>query len=571
MLDRGPALHQREGDAEGGAAAGGVGHLDRSVQRFDHGCHDRQSEARAPGLARARRVGAPEPLEDLLAQLLGHSLAVVDDGDPAHPGLVVDAGGELDRGAGGRVAAGVAEQVGDDLADAVLIAEHDRVARGRRAHGLLGHLAHVVDGGLRPPTQQRPGGVCDTAAAHGRGGRRRGRCRLGRRGGGGRRRGIHDRHRALGGGGPRVERGVARDRAQVDGRHDDVAPLVEAGEGEEVFDEAAHPDRLLLDPLHRLRRLLVARDGAHAVELRIAADGDERGAQLVARVADEPAHLLHGGVALAEGLVDAVEHRVDRGLQAPHLGAGGDVAHALAEVAGGDRHGGVLDLAEAAERQRDEPARREGAGEDRQEREDRVDADVVGDGLVDAREGERDHLRVVVHHPVDRRQEVGARMEAARPVVGLELEDLAEVRQRLLERERLGEGGGGARTARARDELAVGAVDRDEVLRGRRTRLHEMRHPVDDFDAHQGRGDVGGGELQQVLVERGDLRVPQEHPGAEPRREQPHGEHRDGDAGDLRAQAGAPPPRGDAVTAAGVGGVDGCHEAVQAVLPAFSM
>jgi hypothetical protein len=77
----------------------------------------------------------------------------------------------------------------------------------------------------------------------------------------------------------------------------------------------------------------------------------------VAGVADEAAHLLHRGVALAERLIDAVEHRVDRRLE-PDLGAGRDVAHALAEVAPRDRHRGLLHLPEAAEGQGDEPARR---------------------------------------------------------------------------------------------------------------------------------------------------------------------------------------------------------------------
>ena len=56
---------------------------DRAVQRLDDRRDDRQAEAGAAGLAGSRRVGTPEPLEDLLLDLLGDALAVVDDLDPA--------------------------------------------------------------------------------------------------------------------------------------------------------------------------------------------------------------------------------------------------------------------------------------------------------------------------------------------------------------------------------------------------------------------------------------------------------------------------------------------------------
>ena len=64
---------------------------DRAVQRLDDRRDDRQPEARAAGLAGARGVGAPEALEDLVADLLGDALAVVGDLDPAHAGRGVDA------------------------------------------------------------------------------------------------------------------------------------------------------------------------------------------------------------------------------------------------------------------------------------------------------------------------------------------------------------------------------------------------------------------------------------------------------------------------------------------------
>ena len=131
-----------------------------------------------------------------------------------------------------------------------------------------------------------------------------GRCLLERR--------VDDRDRAQRRRRAHVERGIPRDRPQVDRADDDIAPLVEAGEGEEVLDEEAHADGLLLDAVHRLVDVVVAGDRAHPVQLGVAAHRHERRAQLVARVADEPAHLAHGGVALRERGVDAIEHRVDR-------------------------------------------------------------------------------------------------------------------------------------------------------------------------------------------------------------------------------------------------------------------
>src|SRR5688572_9736043 len=83
-------LHEREADPEGGTAARGVVDADAAVQGLDDGGDDREAEAGAAGLARPRGVGAPEPLEDLLLDLIGDALAVVDDLDPAHPGHGID-------------------------------------------------------------------------------------------------------------------------------------------------------------------------------------------------------------------------------------------------------------------------------------------------------------------------------------------------------------------------------------------------------------------------------------------------------------------------------------------------
>ena len=123
-------------------------------------------------------------------------------------------------------------------------------------------------------------------------------------------------------GGHGVERGVAGERHEVDLGEVERLRLVEPGEGEQVLDEAAHADRLLLDAVHRLRDVVGRLQRAHPVELGVAAHRDERRAQLVRGVADEPAHLVDGAGAVAERAVDAVEHRVERAVEPADLGVG---------------------------------------------------------------------------------------------------------------------------------------------------------------------------------------------------------------------------------------------------------
>src|SRR6478735_6741618 len=84
-------------DAERRSATRRLEHLDVAVVvRHDAG-DDREAEAAAAGVARARGVGAPEALEDLLAQLRRDALAVVDDRDRAVAARAVDLDDELDR------------------------------------------------------------------------------------------------------------------------------------------------------------------------------------------------------------------------------------------------------------------------------------------------------------------------------------------------------------------------------------------------------------------------------------------------------------------------------------------
>jgi hypothetical protein len=71
----------------------------------------------------------------------------------------------------------------------------------------------------------------------------------------------------------------------------------------------------------------------------------------------------------------------------------------------------------------------------------------------------------------------------------------------------------------------------------------ELCDAVDDLDAQQAAGLIERDGLADRLVALVDLGVAQEHGGADPGDEQSDREHGDGDAGDLRAQADAAPPR----------------------------
>jgi hypothetical protein len=83
-------------------------------------------------------------------------------------------------------------------------------------------------------------------------------------------------------------------RQQVHGALLDGALLIQPGEQQQVFDERAHPGGVVLDPPDHVVRVAAALP----VQLREAADGRQRGAQLVAGVGGEPAHPRLGGARL---------------------------------------------------------------------------------------------------------------------------------------------------------------------------------------------------------------------------------------------------------------------------------
>ena len=96
------------------------------------------------------------------------------------------------------------------------------------------------------------------------------------------------------------------------------------------------------------------RRGAHAEQLGVAADRGQRRAQLVRGVGEEAAQAVLARLALAEGVLDLAEHRVEREAEAADLGARVRRADAAREVAGGDRAGGRADAVERPQAEADQ-------------------------------------------------------------------------------------------------------------------------------------------------------------------------------------------------------------------------
>ena len=140
---------------------------------------------------------------------------------------------------------------------------------------------------------------------------------------------------------PVVGGGVCDDAAQVDRAAVQRPLLVEAGEQQELLDEAPHAGRLTLDPGHRPSQRLVVGQPASLVELGVAPDGGDRGAQLVGGVGGEALDPLLAGLLLGERHLEAAEHGVEGRAQAAELGGVVGVLDPRREIAAGDGAGGV--------------------------------------------------------------------------------------------------------------------------------------------------------------------------------------------------------------------------------------
>ena len=138
-----------------------------------------------------------------------------------HGSVVGDTGGDLDRRAGGRVRDRVGDEVGDRLTQMIL---------------------HPVD--------------------------RNGHCGI-------------EGDVPIGIGGHRIAACIGGQHGEIDAHRFDVAPLVEAGQQQEVVDQHAHALRFLLDASHDHVGVDVIVGDPEPEQFRKALDRGQRGAQLV--------------------------------------------------------------------------------------------------------------------------------------------------------------------------------------------------------------------------------------------------------------------------------------------------
>ena len=126
-----------------------------------------------------------------------------------------------------------------------------------------------------------------------------------------------------------VRRRIADCGSHVDGADFCAALAVEPGQHHKVFDEVAHADGFCFDSAHDLGDVFGFLHGTLPVELRVAADGDKRGAQFVGCVRHELADALLRGLAPVEGVLNVTEHGVQRTGQTTEFGGGGVFSDAL--------------------------------------------------------------------------------------------------------------------------------------------------------------------------------------------------------------------------------------------------
>jgi hypothetical protein len=174
--------------------------------------------------------------------------------------------------------------------------------------------------------------------------------------------GLHDR---------RGLDGLADQLVQVDGLALQRTALVEPCEQEQVLDEQAHPLRLAADSGHQACQILGPPVRSPPVELGVGAHGGERRAQLVGGVGQKPAELSLRGRLRLEGRLDLTEHRVEGQAEPTDLGPRLRMLDAACQVSRRDRRRGRLDRAEGTKAEPDDPEaqpreRREGRSGDEQ-------------------------------------------------------------------------------------------------------------------------------------------------------------------------------------------------------------
>ena len=276
---------------------------------------------------------------------------------------------------------------------------------------------------------------------------------------------------------------------------------IEARQQQQVLHQRRHPRGLGLD----LGQGGAGGLGPPAGQLGVAGDGRQRRTQLVRGVGDELPHLLLAAVALGEGGLDVVEHRVERRADLADLGAlvGECRRHPLGHL---DLPGRQRQLGDAVRRGRDLAQGRQLAAYDdhrgdRGERDadeggEQLEAQQVGDGVLDLVERQPgDDLPAL---------EVGDRhavvAEAGQPHGAQVAVGLVQPRQR--GELRVGEGGGGipASPLPLRDHHALrGAV----VGEGGRQQVELADLPEVVVAGPVGRLGAGGAQALQRARQRG--------------------------------------------------------------------
>ena len=172
--------------------------------------------------------------------------------------------------------------------------------------------------------------------------------------------------------------GVGDDLVEVDRLALERPALVEPREQQQVVDEQAHALRLARDPAHRALEVGGPVGGAAREELGVGAHRGERRPQLVRRVRDEAAQLPLGRLARLERRLDLAEHRVQRQPEPPDLGALVLALDALRQVAGGDRRRGGADRGQRPQPEPDDPEPEHRDAGEHGERHERLDQRAGG-------------------------------------------------------------------------------------------------------------------------------------------------------------------------------------------------
>ncbi len=145
---------------------------------------------------------------------------------------------------------------------------------------------------------------------------------------------------------------VARKMREVYGLAHHVVDLVEPRERQEVLHDHAHPGGLALDAAHRPFDVSGLARSADPEQLRISADRRKRCAKLVRGIGQEATQPVLAFLPLRKGLLQPLQHRVQRDPQPADLRARRGWADSARQVPGRDR---ARRLPDAVQRAQPEP------------------------------------------------------------------------------------------------------------------------------------------------------------------------------------------------------------------------